>query len=178
MFWCIYLQGFFPSALAKKKKKWDQLSIPFYCFLNSLKFYRTHFFLSLNIALQYHFKDYVVLHDTDKLLAVQQMPVMRHQLFPTFRIRNNYVLITTAEEYFAYQWLVFLGFTPRNEIATSRGMNQIWGNIAQGHLPEGLYILCKFIPIYILWRWACIFPTSRTRVGITILKNLFSLLNY
>lgn len=122
------------------------------------------------------FKDYVVFHDIDKLLSIQQMLIVSHRMLPTLGIINNCVLNIIAEEALCLSMIVFGGFIPRNGTATSRNMNQIWGYIDQDHLLYGLYILRERITIYFLWRWACVCPTSRTTVGITIFKKPFPIL--
>ena len=104
------------------------------------------------------------------------MLIMRHRMFPTLGIRNNCVLNITVEEALCLSMIVFGGFVPRNGTATSRDTNQIWGDIDQDHLLYGLYILRERITIYILWRWACVRPTSRTTVGITIFKKPYPIL--
>ena len=75
------------------------------------------------------------------------MPTKRHRLFPTMGIRNNRVLNIIVEQALCLSMIVLGGFIPRNRTATSRDINQIWGNIDQDQLLYGLFILCKCITI-------------------------------
>lgn len=110
------MPGFFPCALAKKKKK-DHLFVSFYCLLNSLNILLCEYFCVTEYCSTTSFVKTLGFHNLYKLVSIQKMPIMRLRLFPTFGFGNNCIINITVREPLCISVIVSLGFIPRNGIA-------------------------------------------------------------
>lgn len=120
------------------------------------------------------FKGYLVFYNIDKLLLIQQMPIVRLRLALTFSIRNNNCIMNIiVQKSSCVSAVASLGFIPRSDLLGQR----IWMKLGDIDHKITFHVGFTFsinVSVSILWRWACALLTSKTTVGMTIFKKILS----